>query len=50
MNPEWIDLSLLAVGTVVLTWLSRKALRHPTLAHHPRQHIEHRAPLARHRV
>ena len=29
MNPEWIDLSLLAVGTVVLTWLWRKALRHP---------------------
>ncbi|MBL8419848.1 MAG: isoprenylcysteine carboxylmethyltransferase family protein [Dechloromonas sp.] len=29
MNPDWIDPSLLVVGTVVLTWLSRKSLRHP---------------------
>ena len=29
MSPERVDLALLAVGTLVLIWLSRKSLRHP---------------------
>ena len=29
MSPERVDLALLATGTLVLIWLSRKSLRHP---------------------
>ena len=29
MSPERVDLALLAAGTLVLIWLSRKSLRHP---------------------